>query len=232
MSNLKNLNKSTSQSPLRDGFLDEIDKMSHENLKLVTRQCISNLQEAANLLSNIRNNNCDYDDEKKKILDDYKNLVFKIQQCFLYSGSSNLSKVDELICFNDLSNHHRNKNETFITNKESIVEPLPSKPCKSWKSNECKFFLDSNEDLLAYHQKLNKTLSKMVDDLRRKLRTRTQQWQVTLNLYLKEKYEHGERLTTLEKIAKEKYRVFHRETRKKAMQETERELDKESCVII
>jgi hypothetical protein len=67
MSKLQNLNKRTSQSPLRDGFLDEIDKMSHENLKLVTRQYISNLQEAANLLSNIRNNNCDYDDEKKKI---------------------------------------------------------------------------------------------------------------------------------------------------------------------
>ena len=235
MSNFQNVSKRPSRSPLRDGFLDEIDKMGHDDLKLVTRQCICNLQEATNLLTNAEKFNCtdklNYNDEKKKVLDDYQKLLFKIQQCCLHAESSNPTKVNALEVFDDISKHHSNQKESAIVNKESTIETPPAKPSRPWNSYEFKKFIDNNEDLLAYHQKMNRTLSKTVDDLREKLKIRTQQWQVTLNLYLKEKYEHGEGLTTLEKIAKEKYRTFHRESKRKEMEKYKEKLDKDSCTI-
>ena len=237
MSKFQIPNKRISQSPLKDGFLDDIDKMSHDDLKLVTRQCVCNLHKATNLITNFENLNFDcnhvhYDNGKKKILDDYKDLIFKIKQCCLNCKPSNPTKANELVFINDSPNHHKNKKDNVAIDKESFVEHSSSKPCKSLDSSIFKKFVDTDEDILAYHQKLNRTLSKAVDDLQEKLKIRSQQWQVTLNLYLKEKYEHGEGLTTLEKIAKEKYKTFHQETRKKAMQEIKGKLEKDSCVII
>jgi len=37
MSKLRALDKRTSKSPLKDGILDEMDTMSHDDLKLDTR---------------------------------------------------------------------------------------------------------------------------------------------------------------------------------------------------
>lgn len=238
MSKLQALHKRTSRSPLRDGFLDEIDKMSYDDLKLITRQCICNLKDATNSLTNseiINNNNTNYSDEKKRILENYKNLLEKIQHCSLRGESSNHLKVSEFINFDNLPNPCEILEENTNLKQHKVVELSTLKPYKPLNSNVFNENLDKHvdcdEEILAYSQKLNKTSLKTIDALRAKLKTRTQQWQVTLNLYLKEKYEYGQGLTTLEKIAKEKYKAFHREISKKKMQEPIEKLDKDSCII-
>lgn len=182
---------------LREEFMNEVDNMSYEELRFALKACVWNLKEATEFINESEKIVKIYENEKSTLQDQNKNLKIQLQQYREKQGNH----LDEMIKLQKQS--------------QEYIERLATSTSCGWHLDAISKRNEFSQDVVLYQQNINKDLLKIIGDLKQKLESRTQQWQVTLNLYLKERLENGEGLTILEKIAKEKYLSLQLERSKK-----------------
>lgn len=191
---------------LRKDFLEKVDNMSHEDLKRIVKACVWNLQEATELVKCEEETSGGHIDEEN-LRDVIHGLLTQLQQY----RSEHLGYTDAMIAL-----QKQNQN---------CIERLHAASNLCWEIDDLHKKSDFDQDIVLYYKTLTQSLMKTIHELQESLKTRTQQWQVTLNLYLKEKYEGGHDLTTLETIAKDKYAKIHKERGRERGQEWKGEHD-------
>ena len=187
---------------LRKDFLEKVDDMSHENLKRIVKACVWNLQEATELVKCEEETSGGHIDDEN-LRDVIQGLLAQLQQY----RSEHLGYTDAMI--------------KLQKQNQECIERLHAASNLCWETDVSHKKSDFDHDIVFYYKTLTESLMKTIHELQESLKARTLQWQVTLNLYLKEKYEGGHNLTTLETIAKDKYTEVYREM------ETKRERGRE-----
>ena len=182
---------------LRKDFLEKVDDMSHEDLKRIVKACVWNLQEATELVKCEEETSVGGHIDEESLRDVIQGLLAQLQQY----RSEHLGYTDAMIKLQK-QNHE-------------CIKRLHAASNLCWEPDALHKKAGLDHDVVLYYKTLTETLMKTVHELQESLKARTLQWQVTLNLYLKEKYEGGHNLTTLESIAKDKYTQIHRERQTK-----------------